>query len=328
LPPARKTSNLASVPILSMTGFGVTERAWTDRNARVHVELRSVNARYLELKLRQPFGVAVEHRLRRSVEARLGRGRVDLSVRVEGGAEIMRDPLVALGIERQQVAALVQALASLDEEAVRATFELSPPTSLDLLRFLASSGAGSGPAGRTNSGEGDESPAFLDELVDEALTKLIGMRRAEGESLAATLAALYDELEAQIAQVEQAVEPESERLLVQLTARCEALLARADMRATGGVDRDRLAQELALLVVRGDVSEELARISSHLEQARSVLAAAPEVGQGKTLDFLSQELLREVTTIGSKITAHAGSAVVINAKRTIERIREQVQNVE
>jgi uncharacterized protein (TIGR00255 family) len=122
--------------------------------------------------------------------------------------------------------------------------------------------------------------------------------------------------------------------LVQLTSRCEALLARLDrldrldMSATGGVDRDRLAQELALLVVRGDVSEELARISSHLEQARSVLAAAPEVGQGKTLDFLSQELLREVTTIGSKITAHAGSAVVINAKRTIERIREQVQNVE
>jgi uncharacterized protein (TIGR00255 family) len=256
---------------------------------------------------------------------------VDLSIRLEGGSEIIRDPLLALGIERQQVAALVQALASLDEEAVRASFGLSPPTSLDLLKFLASNGASSGSAGRTNSGEGDESPAFLDELVDEALTKLIGMRGAEGESLAATLATLYDELEAQIAQVEQTVEPESERLLVQLTSRCEGLLARLDrldVSATGGVDRDRLAQELALLVVRGDVSEELARISSHLEQARSVLTAAPEVGQGKTLDFLSQELLREVTTIGSKITAHAGSAVVINAKRTIERIREQVQNVE
>ena len=79
---------------------------------------------------------------------------------------------------------------------------------------------------------------------------------------------------------------------------------------------------------RGDVSEEFARIASHLAQARSILAAAPEVGQGKTLDFISQELHREVSTIGSKITSHAGSAVVIEAKRSIERIREQVQNVE
>ena len=94
------------------------------------------------------------------------------------------------------------------------------------------------------------------------------------------------------------------------------------------VDRERLAQEIALLVVRGDVSEELARIASHLEQARAVLAQPAQVGQGKTLDFLSQELNREVTTIGSKITSHAGSAVVIAAKGTIERIREQVQNVE
>lgn len=318
------------MPILSMTGFGVTDRAWAERGVRVYVELRSVNARYLELKLRQPFGVAVEHRLRRNVEAQIGRGRVDLSVRVEGAAELIEDPLLALGIERQQVASLVRALALLGEEAARATFELSSPTSLDLLRFLASSQASSRAGAGAGAGEGSESPAFLDELVDEALAKLVGMRRAEGESLAATLAALYDELEAQIAQVEQAVEPESDRLLIQLTSRCEALLARVEANggAPAGVDRDRLAQELALLVVRGDVSEELARVASHLEQARSVLAAAPEVGQGKTLDFLSQELLREVTTIGSKITSHGGSAVVINAKRTIERIREQVQNVE
>src|SRR5690606_39637737 len=104
-----------------------------------------------------------------------------------------------------------------------------------------------------------------------------------------------------------------------------ALLARAD---AGAIDRERIAQELALLVVRGDVSEELARITSHLGQARGLLGAPAEVGQGKTLDFLSQELLREVTTIGSKITSHAGSAVIIEAKGTIERIREQVQNVE
>ncbi|PRQ06383.1 YicC family protein [Enhygromyxa salina] len=314
------------MPILSMTGFGVSDRPWTERGVRVHVELRSVNARYLELKLRQPFGVAVEHRLRRAVEAQLGRGRVDVSVRVEGAGELLDDPLAAVGIERQQVASLLRALGSLADEAARVSVQVSPPTSLDLLRFLASSQA----ASRTGSSAADEAPAFIDELVEEALAKLIEMRRVEGGALAATLAALYDELEAQVAQVEQTVAPEGERLLVELAARCEGLLARVDSSQIGAarIDRERLEQELALLVVRGDVSEELARIASHLEQARTVLGSPPEVGQGKTLDFLSQELLREVTTIGSKITSHGGSGVVINAKRTIERIREQVQNVE
>ncbi|PRP90820.1 hypothetical protein ENSA5_61400 [Enhygromyxa salina] len=309
------------MPIHSMTGFGVAERAWPERGVRVHVELRSVNARYLELKLRQPFGVAVEHGLRRSLGAQLGRGRVDLAIRVEGHGEVAEDPLAALGVDPSKVASALQALSSLTAEAAHAKFELQQPNTLELLRFLMGSGAGAGAA----SDRGLDPPEFLDELVGEALTRLIGMRRAEGDSLAATLAELYDELEAEVARVEHSLGGESERLMELLIPRCEAVLAQVD---GGAIERDRLTREIALLVVRGDVSEELARIASHLDQARAVLVADPEVGQGKTLDFLSQELLREVTTIGSKITSHVGSAVLIEAKRTVERIREQVQNVE
>jgi uncharacterized protein (TIGR00255 family) len=87
-----------------------------------------------------------------------------------------------------------------------------------------------------------------------------------------------------------------------------------------------VAQEVALLVAKADVAEELARIDSHLAQARAVLAESARTGQGKTLDFLSQELLREITTIGGKI--QQGSAIVIEAKGIVGRIREQVQNVE
>jgi uncharacterized protein YicC (UPF0701 family) len=324
--------------ILSMTGFGIADRAWPERGVRVHVELRSVNARYLELKLRMPFGAAVEHRVRRSVEARLGRGRVDLSIRVDGADTAgpdAGDPLAALGIEREKLSAILDALASVRDQAHRASFQVSPPTSLEVLRFLQSSfssrppgssrpdlsdrGAGSAPA--------IEAPAFIDELVDEAIARLVAMRTTEGESLAQALTAGFDELERQVEQIRASMEGEPDRLLAQLVARCNALLARVEL-GGGSVDRDRLTQELALLLTRGDVAEELARIGSHLAQARAVLAAAPEPGQGKTLEFLSQELLREVTTIGSKITSHVGSAVVIEAKRSIERIREQVQNVQ
>ncbi len=312
------------MPIRSMTGFGVADRSWPERGLRVRVELRSVNSRFLEIKLRQPFGVAAEHELRRAVEARLGRGRVDVSVRTEGAGELGEgpaDPLVAIGIDRASIEPTLGALATLADSAYQASFQVSHPTSLDLLRFLLTSGPAKGSATEAV----DAAPGFLVELVEEALAKLAAMREAEGEALATTLAGLLDQLEAQIAEVERSLAGEGERLQDTLRERCDALLARVD---AGALDRDRLAQEIALLVVRGDVSEELARIASHLEQARALLRAPAQVGQGKTLDFLSQELNREVTTIGSKISSHAGSALVIAAKGSIERIREQVQNVE
>lgn len=309
------------MPIRSMTGFGVADRSWPERGVRVRVELRSVNSRFLELKLRQPFGVAVEHELRRMIEGRLGRGRVDLVIRTEGASEAGSDPLASIGIEREQIVPVLAALATLADAAYQASFQVSHPTSLDLLKFLISSGAQKNAAVEPL----EVAPPFLLELIEEALARLLGMRETEGQALSVTLSSLLDQLEEQVARAEQSLVGERERLHDQLLERSDALLARV---GAGTMDRDRLAQELALLIVRGDVSEELARIASHLDQARTLLGAPAEVGQGKTLDFLSQELLREVTTIGSKITSHAGSAAVIEAKGTIERIREQVQNVE
>jgi uncharacterized protein (TIGR00255 family) len=309
------------MPIRSMTGFGVADRSWPERGVRVRVELRSVNSRFLELKLRQPFGVAVEHELRRTIEGRLGRGRVDLSIRTEGAGEVAEDPLMAVGIDRAQIEPVLAALGTLADAAYQASFQVSHPTSLELLRFLVSSGNSKSVAVEAL----EVAPPFLTVLVDEAIARLIGMRETEGQSLATTLSTLLDQLETQVGRAEQSLVGERERLHDQLLERCDALLARV---GAGTIDRERVAQELAVMVVRGDVSEELARIASHLDQARALLGAPAEVGQGKTLDFLSQELLREVTTIGSKITSHAGSAAVIEAKGTIERIREQVQNVE
>jgi uncharacterized protein (TIGR00255 family) len=302
-----------------MTGFGLAERAWRERAATVRVELRSVNARFLELKLRQPFGVATEHALRKQVERQLGRGRVDVGIHVdESGAS--SDALAELGVESGRVELVLQALQGITARASAGSYSLTHPSSIDVLRFLV---AQRGPGGPTLD---EAPPQFLAELVDEACARLVSMREREGEALHDVLAAAYDELEQQVARLRTLLEGEAQRLFDQLATRVRGLLD--SLAVPDGALDQRIAQEIALAVQRGDVSEELARIASHLGQARGVLAATPEVGQGKTLDFLAQELLREVTTIGSKITSHEGSATVIAAKRTIERIREQVQNVE
>jgi uncharacterized protein (TIGR00255 family) len=151
------------------------------------------------------------------------------------------------------------------------------------------------------------------------------MREQEGRALTAALAGLADELEGHARELRRLLDGEAERLQDRLAERIAGLCARAGVSPPAP---ERLAQEVALLVARGDIEEELARLASHLAQWRGVLAAPAQPGQGKTLDFLSQELFREITTVGSKITSHAGSAVVIAAKGAVERMREQVQNVE
>lgn len=313
------------MPLRSMTGFGLADRGWAERGARLRVELRSVNSRYLEVKIRQPFNVGVEHGLRKQLEARLGRGRVDLAVRLEGGSfDEATDPLAALGVEGERVSQVLAGLAALEAKGRDAGVALSPPTTLGLLKFVSASARNSGAA------EAPTPPEFLTAVVDEALAGLTAMREREGAALAAELGRLYDELEAQVAGLRESLEGEGERLMTQHRERLAELLGVLDDGgvAAQAIDGERVAAEVAVLIQRGDVSEELARIASHLEQARGVLAAEASVGQGKTLDFLGQELLREVTTIGSKITSHRGSALVIAAKRTIERLREQIQNVE
>ena len=304
-----------------MTGYGQAERPWSERSAALRVELRSVNSRFLELKSRHPFDVAIDHELRRRVEGSLGRGRVDLFVRLDGAEGAGGDePLQALGVEPARIEQALRALQLLTDQAHQASYQVAHPTSLDLLRFLISSRSASG----ASSGP-EAAPDFLLEVVDEAVARLVAMREQEGAALAAVLAGLYDELEAQVAAMATSIEGEGDRLHRRMLERLDTILTR---QGAGEIDRERVAQEVAVLLARGDVNEELARVASHLAQARAVLAAPAEVGQGKVLDFLGQELLREVTTIGSKITSHQGSATVIEAKRTIERLREQVQNVE
>jgi len=306
------------MPLVSMTGFGTCSRPWdgSEGGGHLEVEVRSVNARFLEVKLRQPFGVGVEADLRRLVERQVQRGRVDLSVFVRSELAEGADALGRLGVDPVRLRETLVGLRRVGEAAREESLEIGQPNALELLRFVQSS---------TRSTGEPVPPSFLQEAVEEALARLQAFRLREGAALAAVLAELGDTLEAQVDALAATLPAERERLSTlvrQRLAEWESTLS------APGLDSERILQEVAVLLARGDVAEEVARIACHLGQLRETLDIEPVQGQGKTLEFLSQELLREVTTIGSKITSHEGSRLVIEAKGTIERIREQVQNVQ
>jgi uncharacterized protein (TIGR00255 family) len=305
-----------------MTGFGSARRRWATPDGPVflHVEVRSVNGRFLEIKLRQPFGGALDQQLRKRLSGRLGRGRVELSIALRrAGGEEDSGGLAGLGVDAGTLATVVDAVREV-AAAAEDKLELSPPTAVEILRFLQSLSRGG-----TGTEAPQSPPDFHDARVDEALAQLCSFRDKEGAALAAVLAGQLDVVEAHTAKLRAQLPASEAAVAERVTSRIDALTERL---AAGGLDPDRVAQEAALVVARADVTEELDRIDSHLAQAREVLGATPAAGQGKTLEFVAQELFREITTIGSKIGSHDGSRIVIEAKGTIERIREQVSNVE
>ncbi len=314
-----------------MTGFGAASRplgaAFGAGGSRptqtLSVELRSVNLRFLEIKVRQPFGTPCEERIRKQIKRRrseLGRGRVDVLVHIQRVSP--SDDEAALGIDEPRLRQTLAASRRAAELAHELGVEVRAPSTLELLKysqFQSQSHRG---------GDGDRATAIPDVLepcLNEALDALCQMRAREGAALAEEILEHARQLEQRVAAIEVSLTGEAERLQGRLRERVHALLARVDAEKP---TEDRIAQEVAILVQKGDVTEEFARIASHLAQLRGVVGAEHKAGQGKTLDFLCQELFREVTTIGSKITSHRGSGLMIEAKSCVERLREQVQNVE
>jgi uncharacterized protein (TIGR00255 family) len=168
----------------------------------------------------------------------------------------------------------------------------------------------------------EEHPPVL-EALDAALAQLDQMRRAEGDALAAELLARFEELATLRTQVAMVAATVPQQLSRRLDDRLRRLLSTQE-----GVEVDpaRLAQEIALLADRADITEELVRLASHFDQARALVAASGSVG--RRLDFLVQEIGRELNTVGSKSTVTEISTAVVDAKAVLEKVREQVQNVE
>jgi uncharacterized protein (TIGR00255 family) len=306
-----------TVPLRSMTGFGAATRPWAQAPggpASVAVEVRSVNARWLEIKLRQPFGAAVEHALRERLRAVVGRGRVEAFVHLRPHLDAGVDELAVVGVDSARLDAAVRAVARAGRRAEQAGLALAPCTAVDLLRLAAAPPAGDA---------GLAAPGFLGEVFDEALAALAVMRAREGDAVEAALRTELSGLSARLAALREAVREHAPAALERVRERVAELCGRS---GTPVPEPERVAQEVALLAARADVTEELARIESHLSQTAGVLAEKAAPGQGRTLDFLAQELTREVGTVGSKATV--ATAILLEIKAGVSRFREQVQNVE
>ncbi|MEN3338254.1 MAG: hypothetical protein V7647_1930 [Acidobacteriota bacterium] len=295
--------------IKSMTGFASLTR--DDETGTVVVTVRSVNHKFLDLQLRIPPSLApIESRLRAIVQRHVGRGRVEVSVNVQQ----RRVPSLEVELNEAFLAALGGAL----DQARDRGFIVGVMTPGDLLRFPQALSIRE--TAEEPSGAIDLVGTRVEQAVAEALTGLDEMRMREGGYLRQDLDARRVLLGELFERAAVAAEGGLSGLQVRLEQRVR------ELRADALADEALIAQEIAKFVGRSDITEEVVRFRGHLEHWRA-LSDSPEPC-GRKLDFLIQEMNREVNTLGSKAEGPAVSEVVVSLKAELEKMREQVQNVE
>ena len=297
--------------LASMTGFARESGTTPDGTSFVW-ELRSVNGRGLDLRLRLPNGLdALEPALREAAGHRLKRGNVSASLtlkREERAPRLTPDP-----------AALEQAIALATSVAARLG---APPPRAEAV--LALPGVLRAEIVEPDEAAEEARRAAILASFETALAGLAAARGREGAQLAAILAALLDEIAAlrEAAATEAATQPEAQRQ--RLMENLAKLLGEADARAR--IPEERLATEVAMLAQRSDVREELDRLAAHVAEARRLLASGDAIG--RKLEFLTQEFVREANTLCSKSASVGLTRLGLELKAAIERLREQAANVE
>jgi uncharacterized protein (TIGR00255 family) len=289
--------------IKSMTGYGKGEARCDDR--RFVVEVRSVNHRYCDITLRLPRRYALlEGEIRKAVAGRVSRGKVDLTLAMEGG-EVAP---AALEVNEPLADAYYAVICSLKKRLglggdITVRDVVSVP---DIITF------------KEEAPDIEKERPLIEEAINSALDRLEEMKRAEGDALAREIFGRLDRIGRAIDDVERRAPEVVELCKKRLSERVGGLGYQ--------VDEGRLAQEVAFFADRSDISEELVRLRSHLEQFRAI-CEAPEPS-GRKLDFLIQEINREINTVGSKGSDALISQSVVEVKAELEKIREQVQNIE
>jgi uncharacterized protein (TIGR00255 family) len=289
----------------SMTGFA---RADGGGPVRWTWELRSVNGKGLDVRLRVPAGFErLEPSVRERVAARLSRGNVQATLSVDAS------PAQRFKIDEAILAQVIEAMAR-----IRERIEVQPPTLDGIL----------GVRGVVSSEDVDadeETRAATDAEIlaglDAALSDLSAARRREGATIAAVLSARLDEMERLTRQAEASPARSPETIRMRLAEQVATLLD-----AAPALDPDRLHQEAVLLATKADIREELDRLDAHIAAARDLIAAGGAVG--RRLDFLAQEFNREVNTLCAKSNDRSLTAVGLEMKAVVDQMREQIQNVE
>ena len=295
--------------IHSMTGFGRAAGALSARYF-VAVTAKSVNHRFLETSVRLPEYLWEAESLVRAIASEtFSRGKLDISIRVQRTAQ----PEYNVRINAQLAGTVVPQLKGIAEElGLGTTFSGSDLLRVpDLLQVEA-----------VDAEITDEERDTLAALVREAFAQMLAMRAREGESLHADIAARL----VHIRELQQRLSDHRQEIRDEMLASYQQRVQEIGTAAGIEVDHDRIAQEVVLMVEKGDIAEELTRLAHHVAQVQNILRGKEPAG--KKLDFVSQEMLREVNTMGSKSRSAVLRTLVVELKTEVERVREQVQNVE
>lgn len=292
--------------LLSMTGFG--EAHGQDTNVAVTVELRSINSRYFKLNLRAPEGFsALEPRIEGALRKHVRRGTVQLTLRVDrqSSADDYRiNDRVLLGYRQQ----LEQLGMNPETDPVRLDALLALPGVVDESEDRGKNAAEFWP--------------LIESVLLNALTNLAKMRSDEGQAMATDLLSNCEFIAEQVETITGRTGIVVENYRSRLTTRMQKLLADYDVT----IEAADVAREVGMFAERCDISEEIVRLKSHLQQFRGVLES--QDGAGRKLEFLTQEMFRETNTVGSKANDSEIAKYVIEIKAAVERMREMVNNVE
>jgi uncharacterized protein (TIGR00255 family) len=291
--------------IISMTGFGRGEASAAGLN--IQCDIKSVNHRFLEVNVRLPKEYAVlEPEVRDAVSKLLSRGRVDCFLTVSAPASVTTD----VQIDEQMARKYLEAFQRLQKKT-KLTGELTIDNLLGqpgVVRLV-------------------ERPADLERVrtlakraLKKAVTGLVSMRKTEGKALQTDLRTRTERLNKLVSKVEKQAGAVHDSLKAKMRSRLD------DLTSKGEIDPGRFEQEAAVLAMKMDVAEELTRLAAHLAQIDLILTKGGVVG--RKLDFLLQEANREITTCGNKVQGMKVSPLVVDIKAELEKIREQIQNVE
>ena len=296
--------------IRSMTGFGRGE--YSDEISKVTVEIRSVNHRYLDIYVKMPRRYSfVEETIKSAIKERLHRGKVEVSVSVDNVGKSDSD----VRLDKELAARYYSVLSELKDSF---DFGDDSRVSLSLLSKM--------PDVIVTTPAAEDEEAMAKRLLgatSRALDDFCSMREAEGEKLAADLSARADTIQEIRDRIDKRAPEIEKEYAAKFKARVEEIL--------GGVyevPEERIALEAAIFADKANITEELVRLGSHISQLRKFLQSDGREAVGKKIDFLIQEMNREANTIGSKSNDREITSSMLDLKAEIEKVREQVQNIE
>ncbi|MBR6498552.1 MAG: YicC family protein [Clostridia bacterium] len=288
----------------SMTGYGKASAAADGRS--VAIEIKSVNHRFLDINinLHRQLGF-IENKVKQCIESRLSRGRVEVNLYYRNERADSREVLLneALAATYNQALKRLNAVIGLQENAGLESIATMP----DVLSV------------QDASQDEEAIAALVTDALSRALDDLIRMRETEGESMRLALTKHLDDIEALACQAESRFPEATEECAARLRKKFSQLIA-------DGLSEERIAQEIAILADKTAIDEETVRLKAHVEHGRQLCAQSEP--SGSSLDFIVQEMNREVNTIASKSQDLTLTQIALKAKNTIEKLREQLQNVE